>query len=79
MWSHMGTYGGGWGMGFGMIAMVLLGVLIIAGIVALVRWTSGSGPHSPPHSKSALDVLKDRYAHGEIDKQEFEEKKHDVE
>ena len=78
MWGHMGTYGGGWGMGFGMIGMVLLGVLIIIGIVALVRWTSGSGPQSPPHSKSALDVLKERYARGEINKQEFEEKKHDV-
>ncbi len=76
MWSHMSTYGGGWGMGFG---MVLLGVLIIIGIVAMVRWTSGSGPHSSPHSKSALDVLKDRYARGEIDKQKFEEKRHDVE
>ena len=76
MWTHMSTYGGGWGMGFG---MVLMGVLVIIGIVVLMRWTSGSGPHSPPHSKSALDVLKERYARGEIDKQEFEEKKHDVE
>ena len=76
MWSHMNTYGGGWGMGFGML---LMGVLIIIGIVVLARSTSGSGPHSPAHSKSALDVLKDRYARGEIDKQEFEEKKHDVE
>ncbi len=76
MWNHMNTYGGGWGMGFGML---LIGVLIIIGIVALVRSTSGSAPYSRPHSKSALDVLKERYARGEINKQEFEEKKHDVE
>ena len=75
MWGHMNSYGGGWGMGFGML---LMGVLIIIGIVALMRSTSGSGPHSPSHSKSALDVLKDRYARGEINKQEFEEKKRDV-
>ncbi len=75
MWHDMGSYGGGWGMGFGMLGMV---VLVIVGIVVLVRWTSGSGPHSLPHSKSALDVLKERYARGEIDKQEFEEKKHDL-
>jgi putative membrane protein len=72
MWNDMGAHGGGWGMGFGMIGVLLLCVLII---VVLVRWTSGSGPHSRPHSKSALDVLKERYARGEIDKQEFEEKK----
>ncbi len=65
-------------MGFGMIGMMLLFVLIIVVIVAMVRWTSGSRPQSPPHSKSALDVLEERYARGEIDKQEFEEKKHDL-
>ena len=65
-------------MGFGMIGMVLLGVLIIVGIIVLVRWTSGSEPRSHPHSKSALDVLEERYARGEIDKQEFEEKKRDL-
>ena len=78
MWSHMGAYGGGWGMGFGRVGMALLCVLIIVAIVVLVRWTSGSGTHSPPHAKAALDVLKERYARGEIDKQEFEEKKHDL-
>lgn len=78
MWSHMGAYGGGWGMGFGMLGMMLMCVLIIVAIVVLVRWTSGSGPHSPDRSKSALDLLKERYARGEIDKQEFEEKKHDL-
>ena len=65
-------------MGFGMIGMVLLWVLIIVGIVVLARWTSGSGPHSHPHSRSALDILKERYARGEIDKQEFEDKKRDL-
>ena len=78
MWSHMGAYGGGWGMGFGMIGMLLLCVLFIVAIVVLVRWTSGSGPHSPAHAKSALDVLEERYARAEIDKREFEEKKRDM-
>ena len=79
MWNHMGAYGGGWGMGFGMTGIVLPCVLVIVGIVgivALVRWASGSGPHSHPHSKSAVDILKERCARGEIGKQEFEEKKH---
>lgn len=65
-------------MGFGMIGVVLLCAFSIVAIVLLVRWTSGSKPDSPPHSKSALDVLEERYARGEIDKREFEERKHDL-
>lgn len=76
MW---GDYGWGWGMGFGMISMVLFWVLVILGIVILVKWIAGSSsaPNLPP-AKSALDILKERYARSEIDKQEFEEKKRDL-
>lgn len=76
MW---GDFGWGWGMGFGMISVVLFWVLVILGIVILVKWIAGSsaGPSQPP-AKTALDLLKERYARGEIDKQEFEEKKRDL-
>ena len=76
MW---GDYGWGWGMGFGMISVVLFWVLVILGIVILVKWIAGSsaGP-SPPPAKTALDLLTERYARGEIDKHEFEEKKRDL-
>jgi putative membrane protein len=46
----------------------------------LVKWivgSSSSGPSQPP-GKTALDILKERYALGEIDKQEFDEKKRDL-
>ncbi len=66
-------------MGFGMIGMVLFWVLIILGIVVLVRRAGGSPASSgTPASKSALDMLTERYARGEIEKQEFEEKKRDL-
>ena len=81
MWNGMGSYGWGWGMGFGMISMVLFWILIILGIVVLVRWVAGpasSGLPPAPPVKTALDILKERYARGEIDKQEFEEKKRDL-
>ena len=75
--------------GFGWIFMILWWVLIIAGIVALVRWLTGqsrgcSHYHDgrdgrvSPAGASPLEILKERYARGEIDKKEFEEKKKDL-
>lgn len=70
---------GYWGMGFGAIFMLLWWALIIAGIVALVRWISKeSHGRARTHEKSALEILKERYAKGEIGREEFEEKKKDL-
>ncbi len=81
-----GRYGG-WGMmgpgmmgGFGWwwlmpIFFVIFWGLVIWGIVALVRGLSGSGGSDSSRSDSALEVLKKRYARGEINKEEYEEKK----
>ena len=66
-------------MGFGMIGMALFWVLVILDIVVLVRREGGSSASpGPPLSKTALDILNELYARGEIDKQEFEEKKRDL-
>ena len=58
--------------------MVLWWILIIAAVIALVRWIMRQGGVRNSGSKSALDILKERYARGEIDKKEFEERKKDI-
>ncbi|MBI2831035.1 MAG: SHOCT domain-containing protein [Chloroflexi bacterium] len=71
----MGGFGlGGGFMGFGMI---LFWGLVIWAIVALVRGTTGSAG-SRSGADSALDVLKRRYAQGDISKEEYEQKKKDL-
>jgi putative membrane protein len=72
----MGSFGWGW---FMPILMILFWGLIIWGIVALVRGVvSPGGTESSRQADSALEVLKRRYARGEISKEEFEEKKKDL-
>mgnify|MGYP006299607113 CR=1 FL=1 len=72
----MDGYGGhGWGMGWGWIIGLAFLVVIVWVIVRLVNQYNQSGRVS---DKSAMDILKERYAKGEINKQEFEERKKDL-
>ncbi len=71
---------GGWGMGFGFLFMLLFWGLVIVGIVALFRWSMvQKTPTGKPHGKSPLEILQERYARGEIEHDEFEQKKRDLE
>ena len=68
----------GWGMGFGWIFAILFWALVILGIVALVRWlfyTQGIGTPG----KRPLDILKERYARGEITPEQYEQMRRDIE
>ncbi len=73
---------GSWGMGwFGMIFMITFWVLIIVGLVFLIKWliqTTSSGKTGGRMGSSAINILKERYARGEIDQAEFEAKKKDL-
>ena len=76
----MMNFGYGYSMGFsGWIFMVFWWVLIIVAVVALIKWlTHGSWHCRHGETSSAMDILKDRYAKGEINKEEFEAKKKDL-
>ena len=70
--------GDGFGMGFGGGFMWLFWILLIVAIVWVVKESTGGSNNSSETQKSALDILKERYAKGEIDQQEFEQKKRDL-
>jgi len=74
MMDGMGYMGGwGWGgMAFGGLMMVLWFVLIVGLIVLVVRWIGGTIGRSS--DQSALDILKQRYARGEIDAVELKKR-----
>jgi|SRR6185503_19628201 len=73
-------WGGGWGMMiFGPLFMIVVLAATIATAVLLVRWIGGpwqgATPSQTPKGPAPLDILKERFARGEIDKNEFEERR----
>jgi len=71
----------GMGWGVGPLFMIAFWILVILGIGILVMALmnrKGEGAASQ-EKETALDMLKKRYARGEINKEEFEEKRKDLE
>jgi len=73
-------YGDGMWMGFGGGFMWLFWILIIIAIVMLVKaGTSGSNQSSNPPNETPMEILKKRYARGEIDDVEYQRRKKELE
>ena len=64
---------GGGHMFYGPLMMILVIAVIIAIVVLVVRWMGGG--QSTPGGKSPQDILKERYARGEMTTKEFEERR----
>ncbi len=64
------------------IFMLFIMALVIIGVVLVIRYVvlhSTNGSSSIQKEETALDILQKRYARGEIDKKEYEEKKKAIE
>lgn len=70
-----GAYGG-----WSLLVSIFWWALIIVAVVALVKWLSGCCRGKCWHGseKSPLEILKERYAKGEVDKNEFEEMSREI-
>jgi len=76
MMHRFGEHGWGMGMGWWWIIVLIIIIAVVWAVVKGMNQSNSSG--NQPERKSALDILKERYAKGEIDKQEFEERKKDL-
>ena len=80
-WGMMNGYGYNYGYGpIGMIFWALILIAVIVGVVWLVRSVAiGGGVHPAlPRRSAGLDVLEERYARGEINRDEYLQKKKDI-
>ena len=78
MMSGMG--GNGFGMGGGGSMMFLFWIVILVALFFGIRWimSNSANKRNDIDGNDALRILENRYAKGEIDRQEFEEKKQDL-
>jgi putative membrane protein len=74
-WDYVGN-GHDWA---GFLVMLMWWVLVLLGILLIVRFfLLGRTSGARSNSESALDILNKRYASGEIDRKEYEEKRKDI-
>jgi putative membrane protein len=70
---YWGNGVGAWGMVLMTVSTLLFWGLVVAGVVALVRYTSGNASQggATPEAASPRRILAERFARGEIDEEEY--------
>lgn len=76
-WGHHSFFGMGLG---GSVFMVLFWVLLLVALVALLRWALSANARgdTPNARRRALEILEERYARGEIDDEEYQNKRRNL-
>ncbi|MCF6357277.1 MAG: SHOCT domain-containing protein [Draconibacterium sp.] len=69
-----GLNGMGWGMGFGWI----IGLVAVILIIWVISRTVNKNNYFDDPDKSAFEMLKERYARGEISKEQYEQTRSDI-
>lgn len=75
-WGSNSFFGMPW---IGMIIGIIFWLLVLYGVFVLISTIAKRGTRSDGKEESAMDILKKRYARGEIDAEEFARKKKDIE
>ena len=73
MWHGMEGIGWGW-LGLGLVHMVVFWAIVILVFAGLVRWLTGKSSREA----DAMEILKARYAKGDLTREQFERMKHDL-
>ncbi len=74
MYGHMYGQMGWWGW----VLMILFWAAVIFGVIYLLVAVAGRGGRDGGREKTPLEILKARYARGEIDREQFEQMKKDI-
>ncbi len=76
-WRYGPMWDGHWGWMFiGPLMMIVFVAAVVVLVVLALRWISGGGPHAAAQAaKTPLDILKERFARGDIDNAEYEERR----
>ena len=73
MWHGMEGIGWGW-IGLGLVHMIFFWAIVILIFAGLVKWLTGKSLDE----SSAIDILKARYAKGDLTRDEFDRMKRDL-